>query len=219
MSASIPDGFDIGRAARPHLHSRAAGKRGAMAPPTAAGSGAYTHLALVAKRAEKAAHEIQLAKAVALIEGGAHGAARAVSHLVEGCSFQQIGRAVERSSAAKPSRARWEILTPIENERLVAWITSSARNDSPCTESQVSEKVTQMLQCRLLFNRQNHTGKAAAARIPLSKAEERIALQGGVLSHMWFAGFHASNPSCSSARLCNLLLVNASCSAAKERCA
>ena len=78
----------------------------------------------------------------------------------------------------------------------MAWITSSARNDSPCTESQVSEKVTQMLQCRLLFNRQNHSGKAAAARIPLSKAEERIALQGGVLSHMWFAGFHASNPSC-----------------------
>jgi hypothetical protein len=51
-----------------------------------------------------------------------------------------------------------------------------------------------MLQVRRLANRKNHNGKSAC--FELTPAEERLALEGGSLSHTWFQGFYAANPEC-----------------------
>ena len=46
-----------------------------------------------------------------------------------------------------------------------------------------------------MFNRKHKNGKDNRTIVLLSQAEERIALHGGELSHMWFQGFYANNPS------------------------
>ena len=156
--------------------------------------GTHTHEALLRKVADKRAHQEQLDKAVALHVSGA-GGSQVISQHVQGCTRQQIDRAIAKSKLAEPPRAAWAILTETEGHALVKWLLASAENDNPATEGEVSIKVTKMLQCRRLSNRKNHSGKASASLVPLSAAEERIALNGGVLSHTWFSGFYADHPS------------------------
>eukprot|EP00966_Prymnesium_polylepis_P205651 4765669-Prymnesium_polylepis.1 len=49
-----------------------------------------------------------------------------------------------------------------------------------------------MLQCRRLANRKKKT----SLQDPLTAAEERLALEGGDLSHTWFMGFYAKYTDC-----------------------
>ena len=166
-----------------------------MMAAKAARPGTHTKEALRQKAAAKVAHEEQLAKAVALVNSGKGGPA-AVGSMVEGCTRSQIAHAVMKSKLHTPFRAQWDILTEIETKALVKWLLASAANDNPAKEREVSDKVSKMLQCRRLFNRKHQNGKSNRAIIPLTVAEERIAIHGGELSHTWFSGFYAANPSC-----------------------
>ena len=156
--------------------------------------GTQTHDALVSKLAAKRAHEEELAKAVALHASGA-GGSRVLCGKVLGCSYQQIDRAIAKSMLEQAPRPQWAILTDIEGEALVKWLLLSAQNDNPATEREVSVQVTKMLQVRRLYNRKHQTGKLSASLVPLSLAEVRLAVEGGVLSHKWYAGFYAAHPS------------------------
>ena len=155
------------------------------------GKGKYTKKALRAKADCKGAgaHE-QLAAAVKMVAEGQ--GFHAVVGLVEGCTLEQIKYAVKKVSA--PTRPAWAILTAIEMGKLVKWCSLSARNDNPATECEVSDQVAKMLQCRRLANRANRR----PSNVNLCRAEKRIALglEGGTLSHRWFQGFYAANPSC-----------------------
>lgn len=165
-----------------------------MPPAAKSKVGSYTREAMARKVEAKAAHQKQLDKAVALVAAG-KGGAMVVADMVEGCTRSQIRTAVIKSKVleqGKPWRAQWAIMTPIEMERLVKWVIASADNDNPATEREVSEQVTKMLQCRRLANRSKHDGKH---NVELTPAEKRLALEGGELSHMWFMGFYAANPS------------------------
>ena len=156
--------------------------------------GTYTKAALRLKAAAKAAHQKELEKAVTLVADGKFGV-KAIVHMVTGCTVSQIRTAVHKATLEKPWRAAWSIMTEVEMERLVQWVLQSAANDNPATEVEVSEQVSKMLQCRRLHNRKVHNGKTATT-VELTPAEERLALEGGVLSHTWFMGFYASNPTC-----------------------
>ena len=114
-------------------------------------TGQYTQAAMARKAAAKRAHVEHLNKAMELVAGGAGGYV-AVASMVEGCSPRQIEYAWEKMSAKK-QRPAWSILTRNEITSLVQWVLASARNDNPCTETQLSDKVTEVLQCRRLFNR------------------------------------------------------------------
>ena len=162
-----------------------------MPPVTGNKPGTHTLAALHAKAAAKAAHKIQLDKAVALVSDGKGGPDK-VANMVEGCSARQIKYALAKAKSSTGWRAAWSILTDIEMQRLVTWVKASAANDNPATESEVSNQVAEMLQCRRLAYRKAHTEKTSI--VPLSAAEERLALEGGHLSHMWFSGFYAANP-------------------------
>ena len=158
--------------------------------------GEYTHTALRRKVEAKDAHQVELAKAVALNASGAGGAMK-VAGMVEGCSVQQVKTAIFKHN--HPSqRPAWAIMTEVETQRLVKWVLASASNDNPATESEVSEQVAKMLQCRRLAFRKARNGKEPfnPRLVDLSPAEHRLALEGGNLSHTWFMGFYAANPSC-----------------------
>jgi hypothetical protein len=157
--------------------------------------GTYTKEALLKKAAIKAAHQVQLEAAVALVADGSMGPDKAAT-LVEGCTCAQIRYAIKKGLEEKPSRPAWAILTKIEMQRLVKWVLACAANDNPSTEKETSEQVAKMLQCRRLANRANHNGRADSSNVELSPAEERLALEGGDLSHTWFQGFYARNPEC-----------------------
>ena len=165
----------------------------AMPPVKGAKPGTHTHAALQEKAAAKAAHQAQLDQAVALIADGKGGPDK-VAKMVEGCSVRQVKYALSKSLSKRPWRPAWAILTKVEMQRLVKWVLASASNDNPSTEAEVSEQVTKMLQCRRLAWRKAHTQKTSI--VPLSAAEERLALEGGNLSHTWFQGFYARNPEC-----------------------
>ena len=107
----------------------------------------------------------------------------------------QIRYAIKLAAAPRPSRPAWAILTKIEMERLVKWVLACAANDNPALEREVSEQVTKMLQVRRLANRKHHSGTSVSI-VALTSAEERLALEGGMLSHTWFQGFYAANPWC-----------------------
>ena len=153
--------------------------------------GTHTRDALLAKAAAKAVHQVQLDMAVALITDECR--PFAVAKMVDGCTVSQIKTALAKSLLKQPWRAAWSILTAIENQRLVEWVLACAANDNPCTESEVSIQVTKMLQCRHLHNRTKKNGKGGTV-VPLTPAEHRLALEGGLLSHTWFMGFYAANP-------------------------
>ena len=156
--------------------------------------GTHTNAALQAKSAAKAAHQVQLDKAVALVANGTGGACK-IAGMVEGCTRNQIAHAIHLATRSN-WRPEFAIMTDLETDKLVKWILACAANDNPATESEVSEQVTKMLQCRRLANRHAKNGKPGSKTVPLTPAEERLALKGGVLSHTWFQGFYASNPSC-----------------------
>ena len=157
--------------------------------------GTYTHDALCAKKAGKLAHEEQLALAVALAAAGGGGGMKLSSKVV-GCSRQQIDRAIAKAALKVQPRPAWAILTAIETASLVKWILACAQNDNPAVETEVGEQVKKILLCRRLFKRKKQNGKPNAVVTPLSDAEKRIALDGGDLSHCWFQGFFAANPTC-----------------------
>ena len=157
--------------------------------------GTYTHEALCAKKAGKRAHEEQLALAVALAAAGG-GGGKKLSSQVEGCSRQQIDRAIAKAALVVQPRPAWAILTEIETASLVKWILACAQNDNPAVETEVGAKVKEILLCRRLFNRKKKNGKPNAVVIELSDAEQRIALDDGDISHRWFQGFFAANPTC-----------------------
>ena len=157
--------------------------------------GTHTHAAFRKKFDEKRAHEEQLQLALEFMEAG-RGGARAVSKLVEGCSRRQIAGALAKATSPAATRPNWQILTPTETGSLVRWLLASARNDNPACEADVTVQVAKMLQCRRLANRRHHSGKAGSSRVALSRAEERIAIGGGELSHTWFQRFYGANPSC-----------------------
>ena len=160
-----------------------------------AGPGTHTHLALRAKKEDQRAHEEQLAIAVGLHTSGG-GSGMKLSKLVEGCSRQQIDRAIAKNLLKTQPRPQWAILTPIETQRLVQWVLACASNDNPAVEREVSDQVRRMLLCRRLFNRKKKGSYSSAKLVDLSTAEMRIAIDGGDLSHTWFQGFYAANPSC-----------------------
>ena len=97
-----------------------------------ANPGTHTKGALRTKAAAKAAHQVQLGKAVALVADGEGGPER-VSKLVEGCTPRQIKYALSKARADKAWRPAWSIMTPIEMQRLVKWLLASAANDNPAT--------------------------------------------------------------------------------------
>lgn len=159
-------------------------------PNGGAAKGTHTKAALMSKATAKKAHHEQLAAAVKLVAEG-QGLGTVVG-MVEGCNLEQIKYAVKKATSKQPTRQSWAILTDMEMEKLVKWCIASAKNDNPAMESEVNDQVTKILQCRRLANR----AKRRASNIELSTAETRIALQGGTLSHTWFQGFYAANPSC-----------------------
>lgn len=149
------------------------------------------------KSREQKEHWEQLAKAVALVADGKSGGSYAVARLVVGCNRKQIEYAIQKAQTLKTrlhQRPAWSIMTEIEVQRLVAWLGASAANDNPAMENEVSEQVVKMLQCRRLAHRKAKGTKSSIA--PLTPAEERLALEGGHLSHTWFQGFYADNPTC-----------------------
>ena len=160
-----------------------------------ANPGTFTKQALQAKAAAKRAHQLELGKAVQLVADGEGGPDK-VSNLVMGCTPRQIQYALSKARSDQPWRPAWSILTSIEMERLVKWLLNSAANDNPATEKEVSEQVRKMLLCRRLFNRKHKNGRDNSSLVELSAAEERLALEGGDLSHTWFQGFYAANTSC-----------------------
>jgi hypothetical protein len=91
-----------------------------------AGPGTFTKVALAAKAAQKAAHQVQLKKAVALVAAGEGGAGK-VSRMVEGCTKSQVATAIAHASSKRPWRAAWDIMTGIEEERLVKWMDHGER--------------------------------------------------------------------------------------------
>ena len=166
-----------------------------MDRPKAQKPGTYTKAALAKKAALKVAHQEQLQKAVTLVAAGEGGPGK-VAGMVDGCTRSQIATAVMHASAGVPFRAAYEILTKLEMARLVKWCLACAANDNPAKEREVSEQVAKMLQCRRLANRHAQSGRPSCKVVPLTAAEERIALDGGLLSHTWFMGFYARNPAC-----------------------
>ena len=157
--------------------------------------GIYTKAALAKKAALKVAHNLELQKAVALVTAGEGGPGK-VADMVVGCTRSQIATAVMHASAKVPFRAAYDIMTKVEMERLVKWCLACAANDNPATEKEVSEQVTKILQCRRLANRHMQSGKPSSRVVPLTPAEDRLALEGGLLSHTWFMGFYARYPEC-----------------------
>jgi hypothetical protein len=157
--------------------------------------GTHTHEALCSKAAAKRAHQDQLAIAVGLHASGGGGGMQ-LSKMVEGCSRQQIDRAIAKSVLKQPPRPQWEILTEYETTSLVKWVLASAANDNPAVENEVSEQVRRMLLCRRLYNRKKKSGKPNASTVELTTAELRIAIDNGDLSHTWFQHFYADNPQC-----------------------
>ena len=77
---------------------------------------------------------------------------------MDGCSKKQIEYAVEQSKASVATRPSWSILTDIEGQRLVEWITGSSMNDNPVTEDEMTCKVRELLQARRLYNRMKKDG-------------------------------------------------------------
>eukprot|EP00966_Prymnesium_polylepis_P073903 1715193-Prymnesium_polylepis.1 len=61
--------------------------------------------------------------------------------------------------------------------RLVKWCLACASNDNPAKEREVSEQVTKILQCRRLANRHSQSGRPGCKVVPLTDAEERLALE------------------------------------------
>ena len=156
--------------------------------------GTHTKEALRKKADAKAAHQVQLGLAVAIVADGAAGPDKA-ARMVEGCTARQVRYAIEKASASKQWRPAWSILTEIEMQKLVVWVLACAGNDNPAKEREVSEQVRKMLLVRRLANRSKQNGRSTSI-VDLSPAEERIALEGGELSHTWFQGFYAANPTC-----------------------
>jgi hypothetical protein len=154
--------------------------------------GTHTKDALRQKAAAKKEHQVQLGKAVALVATGAVGPDAAASK-VEGCTARQLRYAIEKGSATQPCRPAWAILTVVEMKRLVEWVLACEANDNPAKEREVSDQVQKMLQVRRLANRSKQNGKTTTI-VELTPAEERIAIEGGALSHKWFQGFYANNP-------------------------
>ena len=163
--------------------------------PKPAKPGTHTHEALRSKADAKRAHEVQLAIAVGLAASGGGGGMQ-LSKMVEGCSRQQIDRAIAKSVLKVPLRPQWSILTVVEMASLVKWVLASAANDNPSVEKEVCEQVRKMLLCRRLYNRKKKSGKPTASIVELTTAELRIAIDDGDLSHTWFQHFYAANPEC-----------------------
>ena len=106
--------------------------------------GTHTKEALRKKAGAKAAHQVQLGRAVAIVADGAAGPDKAAS-MVEGCTGRQVRYAIENASASKQWRPAWAILTEIEMQKLVKWVLACAANDNPAKEREVSEQVRKML--------------------------------------------------------------------------
>lgn len=136
-----------------------------------AGPGTHTHLALRAKKEDQRAHEEQLAIAVGLHTSGG-GSGMKLSKLVEGCSRQQIDRAIAKNLLKTQPRPQWAILTPIETQRLVQWVLACASNDNPAVEREVSDQVRRMLLCRRLFNRKKKGSNGSSLRAPTSSTSQ-----------------------------------------------
>ena len=145
-------------------------------PNGGAVKGTHTKDALQAKAKAKQAHHEQLAAAIELVAKGK--GLMAVVGMVEGCTLEQVKYAVRQATKKTPTRQAWVILTDLEMKRLVKWCIACARNDNPATETEVSDQVTKILQCRRLANRANRR----ECNVELSTAEKRIALEGGYLS-------------------------------------
>tara|TARA_B110000046_G_scaffold167248_1_gene184775 strand:- start:509 stop:931 length:423 start_codon:yes stop_codon:yes gene_type:complete len=90
--------------------------------------GTHTKAALAAKARDKELHQEQLDKAVALHDGGNGPGPRRLVHLVEGCTKSQIETAIVKSKLKVARREAWQILTEIEESRLVGWIQACADN-------------------------------------------------------------------------------------------
>ena len=131
MLASISGGFDFGHALFTAVRAARAGSLMLSKP---AKPGAYTKDALRTKKEAKIAHEEQLAIAVALAARGG-GAGQKLSSKVEGCSRQQIDRAIAKAALVSPPRQAWAILTATETKSLVKWILACAQNDNPAVEA------------------------------------------------------------------------------------
>ena len=145
-------------------------------------TGKYTLAAEARKFEAKRAHKEQLKLAVALVASGEAGGPGSVVGLVEGCTRSQTRTACNKAAESEV-RAAWEIRTEPETNSLVKWLLTSAWNDNPATEAEVSDKVKELLQHRRLFNRKHQSESRANACVPLTSAEERNGLKGGSLSH------------------------------------
>ena len=156
--------------------------------------GAWTKAALEQKANEKAAYwqRVRELRDWACAQGlGARAAlTRADPKLSEGICCSSLHRALSGQVKSVDGRSEKDILTMVEEAKVVEWLKSSARNCGSVKEQQLcdgqkelSAEVKKLLRLRLRANKSvNNSARFGA--IPLTKAEEKLLGQEG-LSHVW----------------------------------
>jgi hypothetical protein len=156
--------------------------------------GMYGKEAKAKKAADKFAHEESVRAALAFARFHGRGAKWSIRN---GDFLPSVTRNVLQKALdgelkyCNGERKNDSILTELETKELIKWIQDSAKNTNPAIDSEVSEKVINILRCRWAFNVKKRHSKFAGC-VPLTDAEMRLVrTPNAEVSHTWLQNFQA----------------------------